>query len=402
MKWLVWALVVFSAAVGLALILRFNDGNVAVLWPPYRIDISVNLAIALLAAGFIALHLSINALTRALDLPRRVREYRQRRQEQAAHGALRDAVLAFFEGRLARSERFARSAQGVPAVRAAAALIAARAAHRMQEGARRDDWLRTAAEDPVASSAVLMLQAEMAVEDRRTQEAIELLDTLRARGALHIVALRTDLRAREQAGQWDDMLRILRLIENRDALHPSAVRKLRLTAVQGLLSRCGEDVAAIRALARNLRSAERLEPGLAQAIATAMIRGDAVEDARRLLEPVLDAEADPVCLDLWTRTCAGRERESIERVQVWRQRHGDLPVLALATGRVCAMARLWGKAEESLLDAARREPCVETHLALADLYEALERSAEAAARLKLAAHAAAPTSRAEWRSSSIA
>lgn len=394
MKWLVWALIVFSAAVGLALVLRFNDGNVAILWPPYRIDISVNLAIALLAGAFIALHLSINALTRALDLPRKVREYRQRRQEQSAHGALRDAVLAFFEGRLARSERFARAAQGVPAVRAAAALIAARAAHRMQEGARRDEWLRTAAEDPTASSAVLMLQAEMAVEDRRTQEAIELLDTLRDRGALHIVALRTDLRAREQAGQWDDMLRILRLIENRDALHPSAARKLRLTAVQGLLSRCGEDAAAIRALLRSLRPSERAEPGLAQVIARALIQAEAPEEARRLLEPVLDQEADPVCLDLWVRSCAGRERESIERLQVWRQRHGDLPVLALATGRVCGMARLWGKAEESLLDAARRAPSVETHLALADLYEALERRADAAARLKQAAYAAQPASRA--------
>jgi len=393
LKWLVWALVVFSAAVGLALILRFNDGNVAILWPPYRIDISVNLAIALLAAGFVGLHVSINALTRALDLPRKVREYRQRRQEHFAHGALRDAVLAFFEGRLARSERFARSAQSLPAVRAAAALIAARAAHRMKEGARRDDWLRAAAEDQAASSAVLMLQAEMAVEDRRTQEAIELLDTLRDRGALHIVALRTDLRAREQAGQWDDMLRILRLIENRDALHPSVVRKLRLTALQGLLARCGDDVTAIRTLVRSLRTPERLDSGLARAIAHALLQSGAPEEARRLLEPVLDTEADPECLALWTRSCTGRERESIERLQVWRQRHGDLPALALATGRVCVMARLWGKAEESLLDAARREPTTEAHLALAELYDALERPSDAAARFRLAAHAAVPASR---------
>lgn len=392
MKWLVWALVVFSAAVGLALILRFNDGNVAILWPPYRIDVSVNLAIALLAVGFIGMHLSINALTRALDLPRKVREYRQRRQELSAHAALRDAVLAFFEGRLARSERFARAAQSLPAVRAAAALIAARAAHRMQEAARRDEWLRTAAEDPASSSAVLMLQAEMAVEDRRTQEAIELLDTIRDRGALHIVALRTDLRAREQAGQWEDMLRILRLIENRDALHPSAVRKLRLTAVQGLLARCGDDPAALRGLLRNLRPAERVDPALAQAIAGALLKTDAVDEARRLLEPVLDTEADPGCIALWTRSCAGRERESIERLQVWRQRHGDLPVLALATGRVCVMARLWGKAEESLLDAARREPSVETHLALAELYELLDKASDASARYRLAAHAAQPIS----------
>lgn len=397
MKWLVWALIVSSAAVGLALVLRFNEGNVAILWPPYRIDISVNLAIGLLAAGFIALHVSINALRRALDLPRQVREYRQRRQEQSAHAALRDAVLAFFEGRLARSERYARAAQAVPAVRAVAALIAARAAHRMQEVSRRDVWLRTAAEDPAATSAVLMLQAEMAVEERRTPEAIELLDALRARGALHIVALRTDLRAREQAAQWDDMLRILRLIEHRDALHPSVVRKLRLTAVQGLLSRCGEDAPAIRNLVRNLRASERTEPELVQAIARSLIEAQAPEDAFRLLEPVLDVQIDSACLDLWVQACTGRDRESIERLQVWRQRHGDLPVLALATGRVCGRARLWGKAEESLLDAARREPSVDTHLALAELYETLERSADAAARHKLAAHAAQAAIRAGSR-----
>jgi hypothetical protein len=42
MRWLVWLLLAFAAAVGLSLLLRFNQGNVAILWPPYRIDISVN------------------------------------------------------------------------------------------------------------------------------------------------------------------------------------------------------------------------------------------------------------------------------------------------------------------------------------------------------------------------
>jgi len=388
LKWLVWALVVFSSAVGLALVLRFNEGNVAILWPPYRIDVSVNLALALGVLGFAGLHLAINALSRALDLPRKVREYRQRRQEQAAHQSLREAILAFFEGRLARSERLARSALASSALRAPAALIAARAAHRMQEHTRRDDWLRVAAEDPVATSAVLMLQAEMAVEDRRTPEALELLDTLRARGALHIVALRTDLRAREQAGHWDEMLRILRLIEHRDALHPSVVRKLRLTALQGLLTRCADDLGEIRTLLRSLRAQERLEPDSACLIASAFVQAGAMEEARRLLEPAIDLDPDESCLSVWTRTCEGRERESMERLQNWRQRHGDRPALALATGRVCTIARLWGKAEESLLDAVKRAPSTETHLALAALYESLERTQDASAQFKLAALAA--------------
>jgi HemY protein len=57
MRWLVWLLLAFVVAVGLSLLLRFNQGNVAIMWPPYRIDISVNLALAILAAGFVLLHL---------------------------------------------------------------------------------------------------------------------------------------------------------------------------------------------------------------------------------------------------------------------------------------------------------------------------------------------------------
>lgn len=392
MKWLVWALVVFAGAVALALLLRFNDGNVAVLWPPYRIDISVNLALTLVVLAFIALHLSINGLMRALQLPQKVREYRQRRQEQAASLALRDAVLAFFEGRLARAERFARSAEPSERTRAAAALVAARAAHRMQERERRDAWLRSAAQDADASAAVLMLQAEMAVEDRRTAEAIELLESIKARGARHIVALRADLRAREQAGQWEEMLRVLRLIEHRDALHPSAVSKLRQTAIAGLVSGGDRELSAIRNVLRQLKPEERQDPGVATTMGQALLDAGAPDEARRLLEPLIDQDVQAPCLAVWTRTCPGRERESIERVQAWRQRHGDLPELSLALGRVCVMAQLWGKAEEAFRDAERKHSDVQVQVALAELYERLERTAEAHRYFRLAARSSVANS----------
>jgi HemY protein len=130
MRWLVWLLLAFAVAVGLSLLLRFNQGNVAIMWPPYRIDISVNLALALLAAGFVVLHLVMVAAARALGLPQRVRDYRTRRQQDQAGAALRDTLLAYFEGRMGRAERFARNAQASRDTAAPAALIAARAAHR--------------------------------------------------------------------------------------------------------------------------------------------------------------------------------------------------------------------------------------------------------------------------------
>jgi HemY protein len=257
MRWVVWLLVAFAAAVGLSLLMRFNHGNVAILWPPYRIEISVNLALALLAAGFVALHVLLIGTARALALPQRVRDYRARRRHEQATGALRDSVLAFLEGRHGRVERFAQTAQSNPTTAAVAALIAARSAQRMQEQARRDRWLDVAATDPGAAGALLMTQAELAVDERRAQDAIEIIERFHARGARHIVSLRTALRAYEQAERWDEVLHTLRLVEKRDALHPSAVRRLRARAFGELIERKAGDAAAIRELWRSLRADER-------------------------------------------------------------------------------------------------------------------------------------------------
>jgi HemY protein len=388
MRWMVWLLVAFAAAVGMALLMRFNHGNVAILWPPYRIEVSVNLALVLLAAAFAALHLLLIGTARALALPQRVREYRARRQQDLAVGALRDSVLAFFEGRLARVERFARVAQGDASTAGPAALIAARSAQRMQESGRRDRWLQDAKADPGAANAVLMTQAELAVEDRRSQEAIEIVERLHANGARHIVSLRTALRAYEQAGRWEDVLRTLRLVEHRDALHPAAVHRLRDRAYGELVARDAGDAVSLRTRWRALRADERALPGLAASTAIALAQAGSPDEARRIVEQSLDAAFDEAPVAAYVRVGGGALRDRLERLEGWRRRYGDEPALLLALGRVCAAERLWGKAEEYLKDAVRARPDVHAHAALGELYEALGRGDQAAAQFRAAARLA--------------
>jgi HemY protein len=387
-RWMVWLLVAFAAAVGLALLMRFNHGNVAILWPPYRVEVSVNLALVLLAAGFVALHLVLVGTARALRLPRRVREYRARRQQDQAVGALRDSVLAFFEGRLARVERFAQVAQANPSTAGPAALIAARSAQRMQETARRDRWLADAQADPGTANALLMTQAELAVEDRRTQEALEIVERLHAKGARHIVSLRTALRAYEQAERWDEVLRTLRLVEKRDALHPAAVRRLRDRAYGELVVRKAGDAAGLRELWRSLRTDERALPELAAQTALALAEAGAVDDGRKIVEQALDAGWDDAPADAYARIAGLPLRDRLERLEGWRRRYGDEPGLLLALGRVCASERLWGKAEEYLRLAVKGRPTVATHAALGELYEGLGRKEEAGEQFRAAARRA--------------
>lgn len=389
MRWLVWLLVAFGAAVGLSLLLRFNQGNVAIMWPPYRIDVSVNLALATLAAAFILLHLVLVATARALGLPQRVRDYRTRRQQEQSGAALRDTVLAYLEGRMGRAERFARTAQGSRDTAAPAALIAARAAHRMNERERRDQWLTEVGTDQGAVSALQMTQAELAVDDRRSADAIAILERLQAGGARHIVALRTALRAYEQAERWDEVIQTLRLVEKRDALHPAAVRSLRLKAHAALMRRKSGDAAAIRLHWRSLRADERADADIAAATATALIDAGADEDARRIIEQALDATCSAELIKAYGRLSGISLRDRLDRLEGWRKRYGDDPDLLLTLGRVCANDQLWGKAEDYLKLAQSRQPSVSAHLALADLFESLGRNEEAAAQFRFAARMAA-------------
>jgi HemY protein len=389
MRWVVWLVLAFAAAVGLSLLMRFNYGNVAILWPPYRIEISVNLALALLAGGFLLLHLVLIATARALGLPQRVREYRTRRQREQAGMALRDSVLAFFEGRLGRVERFAQSAQAHPVTAGAAALIAARSAQRMQEHERRDRWLGEAGADPAAAAALLMTQAELAVDDRRADEAILIVETLHARGARHIVSLRTALRAYEQAERWPDVLHTLRLLEKRDALHAAAVRRLRVKALCEIVSAKAGDAPALRDTWRSLRADERALPEVAAQVADTLLAAGAPDDARRIVEQGLDASYNDALAAVYARIGGAPLRDRLERLEAWRQRYGDEPQLLLALGRVCASEKLWGKAEDYLRLALRRQPSVAAHAALAELYETLGRSEDAAGQFRSAARLAA-------------
>src|SRR5690606_32927773 len=194
----IWLLLAFAGAVVLALILRSNHGNVAILWPPYRIELSSNMALILTVVTFFVIHVVLLAIGRTLAIPQRIRDYRERRREQRAHRALQGAVLALFEGRYDRAEKLAATALASGRERdakGAAALVAARSAHRLGAPQRRDDWMRQASGAGETQAAALMVQAEFALDDRQPTRALDAVDRMTAGGAQQPVALEAALSA---------------------------------------------------------------------------------------------------------------------------------------------------------------------------------------------------------------
>lgn len=378
MRMLFWLFVLASLAVLVALAAQFNDGNVAIFVPPYRIDLSLNFFVLLLLLLLLVVF-GLARLAHALaEFPRRVATYRAGRDVLGSLQALRNALLALLEGRYARVERAARAAQAVPESAALAALLAARAAHRMQEYGRRDDWLRQAEADRSVQMARLVSSAEMWTETRETGKAQQAIAELQQSGGRHIHASRIALGVNAQAHRWDEVLKGVRLLGKRRALHEASAQGFRLAAYRGRLADRLLDADALVEECRRIPAAEMRRPELAAEAArmlAAVGRGDV---AAELLEAALDENWDSELIALYGRLDAPPYRQRIERASQWLNGQPNDPALLRSLGLLCEREQLWGKALGYLNDSRNLQPSGETALALARVAEAT--GDEAAAR----------------------
>jgi HemY protein len=389
MRLLFVVIVSFVAAVAFALLARFDTGNVVLFYPPYRIDLSLNLFALLAAGSFVILYAVLRLVRKTTEMPQRVAEYRQRQLERRAYRALRSALQAYFEGRFGHAEKQAEEAQDLPEVAPLAALIGARAAHRMTEYARRDAWLKRADASDSVRAARLMTEADCLVDARDSARALSVVQQLHAAGARHIQSLRLALKANQYAGHWEEVLRLLRLLNKRDALHPAAAREIKVVAYRALLSAKQGDGYALIAFWQEVPQSDRRMPEIVLAAAKAFNGAGLGSQARMILEAVLGTAWDTRLIDEYGRSVDGSGTSQIDRAERWLASHPRDAHLQYVLGTLCTRAGLWGKGqrylEEALEDDRDGELAARIHLALAELFEKLGNADAAARHFRLAA-----------------
>ncbi|HSN63177.1 MAG: heme biosynthesis protein HemY [Azonexus sp.] len=381
MKGLFWVLALFGLAVAAALGARLNDGYVLLVFPPYRAEVSLNLFALALVAVVLALYMVMRALAVTVGLPKRVREYRERRQRERAGLVFQDAVRLLFEGRFGQAMKKAGESYAAGTAPGLSALIAARAAQRLREPEKLQDWMtRAMSDDPRNEAATLMLEAEMMNESRRFDEALAALDRLQDKKGRHIAALRLELRARQGNGDWDGVLKLARQLEKRDALPPEVAREVKTLAHLENIARRRADAGQLQNYLRAVPAAE-YGRRLVLAGARALVELDASDAAQKLIEGALDGYSEagwqPELVALYGGLTGPGLTARIAKAENWLRQYPDEAALLLALGRMCMNQRLWGKAQSYLEASLALEETRDAHLALADLCDQLERSDEA-------------------------
>jgi HemY protein len=384
MRALFWLLAVFAAAVAFVLAGRLGEGYVLVVYPPWRVEISLFFGLLALAAAFGLAYLATRLIGHTLALPAQVRAFRARRKRDQAQSALASALQCYVEGRYARAEKEAALAWEAGSTPGIAALIAARAAHQMREYERREQWLeRAETTGESLRAARLLTQAELALDERDFIGARDALRSMHGTGPRHIATARMQLRAERGAQNWEEVLRLAALLAKRGALPATIAEEHRVQAHIELLARDAGERGALEARLRRTPSADLAHPRVAAAAARhAAALGDAAL-ARDLIERSLGAEwnaalvaqyGDIEKLDAQKRPQEARAR--IERAERWLREHAEDPQLLATLGRLCTAAELWGKAQNYLEASLAFAPSRGAHLELARLAEREGRAAE--------------------------
>jgi HemY protein len=360
---------------------RYNEGYVLLVWPPYRLEITLNLFLLGSLLLFLGFYGVLRALALTFGLPGRVQQYRQQRQREKAGLVFQDAVRLLFEGRFGQALKKAAEAHAAGTAPGLSALIAARAAQRMRESEKQQGWMaRAKTDDPRTEAATLMLEAEMMNEARRFDEALAALARLQDKQGRHIAALRLELRARQGAGDWDGVLKLARQLVKRDALPAEVIREILTQAHLANIARLAGDLTRLIPYLRALPLEERGRR-VVLAAAQALTAQGADAEAQKLIEALLDADRDDLwqseLLAIYGRLATGEQTARIAKAEAWLARHPGDAQLLIALGRMCLRQRLWGKAQSYLEASLAVEPTQAAHLELARLLDQLERTEEA-------------------------
>ena len=409
MRAALWLLALFGVAVAIALFAGNNQGTVTLFWPPYRLDLSLNLVLLLLFGAFVFLHAALGALAALFDLPRQALRWRSQQKERAMHAALLDAAGHLLAGRFIRArksaeaslaqekslaaggERLAAGAQ----VRSLAHLLAAESAQALQDRPGREEHLKLALEQAAVHGAqemhegALMRAARWALDDRDPHAAMGWIKGMPQGAARRTLALRIRLKAARLARHTGEALETARLLAKHRAFSAGAAQSI----VRGLaidLLNDAHDAVQLQRAWEALEPAERQMPELAiHAAQRLSALGGEAQLARNWLLPAWEQQAALGDL-LKTRLVraleaglASIDAEWLARIEAAHRTNPRDAAMAYLAGMACMHRQLWGKAQQLLTQAAMGLQDAGLHR---NAWRALARLAEDRGDMQAAAH----------------
>ena len=374
MKRLFLLLLVLVAVVSGALLALRDTGYVLIRYGTLSVESSLTLAVLVIAVGFVVLYYLLRFIIGMLGLPRRMRDWRQRRQAQRARLSLQRGMIDLAEGHWEKAEKTLQKVRhsDMPLLNY---LAAARAAQQLGAHERRDEYLKLAHQSmPSADIAVGLAQAELQIGHHQLEQALATLTRLHGIAPKHGYVLKLLMRLYRELRDWERLRDLLPELRKRGVGSNAELDEIEIETHLALLEQSAQarDLSALQLtwnrIARNVREQERVLCGY----------------ARHLIALEANAAAEPLIRDAlknrWSEelvylygTLAGPDpARQLANAEAWLKTQGKNPVLLLTLGRLSKRNHLWGKSRAYLEASLGIRPRPETYQELGGLLEQLK------------------------------
>lgn len=396
MRAALWFLALFGVAVASALFAGNNQSTVTLFWPPYRVDMSLNLVLLVAVGVFLLVWLAMRALNGLMALPREARRWRIQHQERQIQSGLLDAMAHLAAGRFIRARKTAERVltqernlanvepQGLDGAYARRAqrlrvmlhLLAADSAHALQDQAVRDAHAQEALSETTdrdlqdMREAVQLTATRWAVQDRDWPLAQQRFDELPQGAARRTLALRLRFKMARLSNRKLPALEVARLLGKHRAFSAAGTQSLlRTLAMDYLLA--GKEPGQIAQSWGKLDKQEQAMPEVALTAASHFIScGGEAKQALIWLLPVWErvvsaSRAEPADLAIRIRLVQVLEQgfaaqadaldaSWLRRIEQAQQHNPRDELLQYLAAVACWRMQLWGKAQQLMSQALPR------------------------------------------------
>jgi len=365
MRGLVSLLIVGVLAVALALAGRYDPGYVVLVYPPWRMEISF-ISFVLLVAGLVVggvMLLRLAALT--LNLPRIVREQRERRAARKRDDNFVGGIAAYTEYRYQDAEQSLGQWQGDGVRMGLARVLAARAAQEMRAVAQRDRHLQEATQHG-AELAAQLFEAEACLDAKDAAAALVAISRAKEIAPQHTALLRLEFKARQLTGQWDEVERLLDLLMRSNGLEQNVALQSRRVTYAENLKRRAEDDRGLLEYWKKIPANFKADAWVARAAARAFAQRGGHDTALDVLEAALNREWHEELVALYGELRGSSPTRQIEQAEKWLRTHPRDAQLLLTLAQLCSVQQLWGKAQSYLEASLAIAPSAEGHIRMAE------------------------------------
>ncbi len=378
----IWTLILFVAAVALALVLQDHRGNVIINIPPWQMSFSITFAVLTIFALCLIVYAVLRFLGWISGSPERYRIWRRHRAQQRDQQLLQRGWLALLDGRLGLAEKELTKLHHKSKskeTRLIAALTAARVLQQQSNIHGRDEYLAKAkaltGHDNRLKVAYATAAAELYIRSNEPELAVALLQPIQDATTRHFHATRLLLRTQYMLQNYQQVYDLMRILLRRNAIPQEEAMRYLDIAVVHLIRQANE--LEFKNLWSDLRGDERVRPDIAVAAAQKWLFFDNFNEAGRVLEAALNVELHPMLLSEYGKIAPEHYARRLSKAEEWLKKDPDNPDLLALLGQLCFKGQLWGQAEHYLKRSMAIRADMRVHALLGSLYNAIDRKDEA-------------------------